>query len=62
MGTGPDGRSDTGDEAALPQLNGPEVEIVGSNLAGSTLTISADGVTIRGDKRYAEMLRRIGLP
>jgi hypothetical protein len=49
VGTGPDGRTGgTGDEAVLPQLNGPEVEIIGSNLSGSTLVIQADSVTVRG--------------
>jgi hypothetical protein len=48
VGTGPDGRTGTGDEAALPQLNGPEVEIIGSNLSGSTLMIQADSVIVRG--------------
>ena len=48
VGTGPDGVAGTGDEPSLPQLNGPEVEIVGSNLAGAILTIQADLVTIRG--------------
>jgi len=48
VGTGPDGVSGTGDEPALPQLNGPEVEIVGSNLSGAILTILADTVTIKG--------------
>ncbi len=48
VGTGPDGRTGTGDEPALPQLNGPEVEIDGSALTGTILSIQADGVTVRG--------------
>ena len=48
VGTGPDGRTGTGDEPALPQLNGPEVEIDGRNLSGAILTVQADAVTIRG--------------
>jgi hypothetical protein len=48
VGTGPDGRPGTGDEPALPQLNGPEVEIVGSNLTTSILTVAASDLTIRG--------------
>jgi hypothetical protein len=41
VGTGPDGRAGTGDELTLPQLNGPEVEIVGSSLEGSILVLQA---------------------
>ncbi len=48
VGTGPDGVSGTGDEAALPQLNGPEVEIDGSSLTGAILAIQADAVTVKG--------------
>ncbi|MEX0879780.1 MAG: S-layer homology domain-containing protein [Thermoanaerobaculia bacterium] len=48
VGTGPDGVPGTGDEAALPQLNGPEVEIDGSSLTGAILTIQADAVTVEG--------------
>jgi hypothetical protein len=48
VGTGPDGRPASGDEPALPQLNGPEVEIVASFASGAILTVDADGATIRG--------------
>ena len=48
VGTGPDGRPGTGDEAPLPQRNGPEVQIDGSALSGAILAIQADGVTVRG--------------
>jgi IPT/TIG domain/Right handed beta helix region/S-layer homology domain len=48
VGTGPDGVTGTGDEPALPQLNGPEVEIDGSALTDWILRIDADLVTIRG--------------
>jgi hypothetical protein len=49
VGTGADGRPGTGDEQALPQLNGPEVEIVGSSVGGNAiLTVNADNVSIRG--------------
>ena len=48
VGTGLDGRAGTGDEATLPQLNGPEVEIVGSSLTSAILTLQADAVTVRG--------------
>jgi hypothetical protein len=47
VGTGIDGRAGTGDEPALPQLNGPEVQITGnSSFAG--LSIGANSVTIKG--------------
>jgi Right handed beta helix region/IPT/TIG domain/S-layer homology domain len=46
VGTGADGVPNTGDESALPQLNGPEVEIDGSNLSGAVLTIQADAATV----------------
>jgi len=48
VGTGGDGAVGTGDETALPQLNGPEVEIDGSALTGAVLTVQASDVTIRG--------------
>jgi hypothetical protein len=48
VGTGTDGVAGTGDEPALPQLNGPEVEIDGSALTGPILVIQASNVTIRG--------------
>ena len=48
VGTGPDGGTGTGDEPALPQLNGPEVEIDGRNLSGPILTVQANDVVIRG--------------
>jgi hypothetical protein len=48
VGTGIDGRAGTGDELTLPQLNGPEVEIVGSALTGAILVLQADNVTVKG--------------
>jgi trimeric autotransporter adhesin len=48
VGTGVDGRAGTGDEPTLQQLNGPEVEIVGSSLTSAILTLQADAVTVRG--------------
>jgi hypothetical protein len=48
VGTGPDGSPASGDEPVLPQLNGPEVEIVASFGNGAILTVAANAVTIRG--------------
>jgi hypothetical protein len=48
VGTGVDGRPGTGDEPGLPQRNGPEVEIVGTNVSTGILDVAASGVTIRG--------------
>ena len=48
VGTGPDGVVATGDEPALPQLNGPEVQIQGGGGISPGLAVSADDVTIRG--------------
>lgn len=48
VGTGIDGRAGTGDEPTLLQLNGPEVEIVGSSLTSAILTLQADAVTVTG--------------
>ena len=48
VGTGPDGRAGTGDELPLSQLNGPEVEIVGTNLSSGILDVAANTVTIKG--------------
>jgi len=48
VGTGPDGRAGTGDELTLPELNGPEVELVGNSLGGSILVLQADNVTVQG--------------
>ena len=48
VGTGPDGVAGTGDEFALPQLNGPEVQIQGTSGLGTGLAVDADDVTIRG--------------
>ena len=59
VGTGPDGRPGTGDEPALPQLNGPEVEIVGSSLSGPILTVAASNVTVtRLQPAWRRQLRR----
>ena len=48
VGTGPDAVVGTGDEFSLPQLNGPEVQIVGTPAIAAGLAVGADGVTIRG--------------
>jgi len=48
VGTGADGVAGTGDEFALPQLNGPEVQIQGTSGIGIGLGVNADDVTIRG--------------
>jgi hypothetical protein len=48
VGTGPDGRPDSGDEPFLPRLDGPEVEIDGTGVDASLWILFADRVTIRG--------------
>jgi len=48
VGTGADGVVGTGDEFTLPQLNGPEVQIQGTNGISVGLGVNADDVTIRG--------------
>jgi parallel beta-helix repeat protein len=52
VGTGIDGIAGTGDEAALPQLNGPEVQIQGGGGISPGLAVNADDVTIRGIAIY----------
>ena len=52
VGTGADGVAGTGDEFALPQLNGPEVQIQGTSGIAVGLGIDADDVTIRGIAIY----------
>lgn len=49
VGVGPDAVASTGDEMKLPQINGPEVELITNSLPGGTsgITISADSVTVR---------------
>lgn len=50
VGTGPDAVAGTGDEMKLPQIDGPEVELITSSLPAATdgLTVNfADSVTIR---------------
>lgn len=47
-GTGSDGVPNSGDECALPQLNGPEIQIVGPGTNNSAIVISASNTMIRG--------------